>query len=386
MIGATSNPERSPTMAFKSLLREPLKTFKPYVAGKPIEEVRREYGLTGRIAKLASNENPLGASPMAVEAMHRAVEQVGLYADDHAYYYRRKVAERYGVDIDNVFAAAGSVEILELAGIAFLNEGDEVIASAGTFPIYYLVTKKAGATLRMVPMTDGGYRYDIDAMIEAINDKTKIIFLANPTNPTGTWFTGEEFDRLMAAVPEDVLVIYDAAYTGFYDEKGMPDPLRYFREGRRVMLSRTFSKAQGLAGIRAGYGVGPADIVAGLMTCRFPFNINLVAQEGAMAAMDDDGFVRRSREHNDAEIAFLLEGLQGLPVTIPPTRTNFILIDTKKDAVWLFTELQKKGIIVRPMGGNGFPGAIRVSTGLREDNERFVAEFRRLIQLDEGWR
>jgi len=373
-------------MAFKSLLREPLKTFKPYVAGKPIEEVRREFGLTGRIAKLASNENPLGASPKAVEAMHQAVDRVWLYADDHAYYYRRKIAQHYGMDIENVFAAAGSVEILELAGIAFLNEGDEVVTSAGTFAIYYLVTRKAGATLHMVPMTDGGYRYDIDGIIRAVNDRTKIIFLANPTNPTGTWFTGEEFDRLMAAVPEDVLVIYDAAYTGFYDEQGMPDPLRHLREGRRVMLSRTFSKAQGLAGIRAGYGVGPADIVAGLMTCRFPFNINLVAQEGAMAAMDDDDFVRRSREHNDAELAFLLAGFEGLPVTIPPSRTNFILIDTKKDAAWLFTELQKTGIIVRPMGGNGFPGAIRVSPGLREDNERFVAEFRRLIELDSGWR
>jgi len=373
-------------MAFKSLLREQLKSFKPYVAGKPIEEVRREHGLTGRIAKLASNENPLGTSPLAVEAMHRAVDQVGLYADDHAYYYRKKIAERHGVDLENVFAAAGSVELLELAAIAFLNEGDEVVTSAGTFPIYYLVTKKAGATLRMVPMTDGGYRYDLDAIARAVNDRTKIIFLANPTNPTGTWFTGEEFDRLVAAVPEDVLIVYDAAYQGFYDEEGMPDPLRHFREGRRVMLSRTFSKAQGLAGIRAGYGVGPADIVAGLMTCRFPFNINLVAQEGAMAAMDDEAFVRRSREHNDAELAFLLENLAGLPVTIPPTRTNFLLIDTKKDAAWLFTELQKRGIIVRPMGGNGFPGAIRVSTGLREDNERFVAEFLRLLELDEGWR
>lgn len=372
-------------MAPKSLLREPLKSFKPYVAGKPIEEVRREYGLTGRIAKLASNENPLGVSPKALDAMRKAVEKVGLYADDHSYYFRQKVAARYDVSIENVFAASGSVEVLELAGIAFLEDGDEVITSAGSFAIYYLTTMKAGAKLKMIPMTDGGYRYDMDGIIAAITEKTKIIFLANPNNPTGTWFTGEEFDRLMAAVPEDVLVIYDAAYTGYYDEAGMPDPIPYFRQGRRVMLLRTFSKAQGLAGIRAGYGVGPADIVAGLMTCRFPFNVNLVAQEAAMAAMDDDEHVRRSREHNDVELAFIREGLAGLDVTIPPSRTNFFLIDTKKEAAWLFTELQKVGIIVRPMGGNGFPGAVRVSPGLREDNERFVSHFCRLIEADEGW-
>jgi histidinol-phosphate aminotransferase len=372
-------------MAPKSLLREPLKTFKPYVAGKPIEEVRREYGLTGRIAKLASNENPLGTSPKALDAMHKAIEQVGLYPDDHSYYFRKKVAERYDVKIENIFAASGSVEVLELAGIAFLEEGDEVITSAGSFAIYYLTAMKAGAKLNMVPMTDGGYRYDIDGIINAITNKTKIIFLANPNNPTGTWFTDKEFDRLMAVVPEDVLVVYDSAYQGYFDEIGMPDPMTYMRAGRRVMLLRTFSKAQGLAGIRIGYGVGPEDIVAGLMTCRFPFNANLVAQAGAMAAMDDTEFVERSRKLNDEEIAYLLENLVDLPVTIPPSHTNFILIDTPKNATWLFTELQKIGVIVRPMGGNGFPGAIRVSTGLREDDERFVKHFRRLIESDEGW-
>ena len=364
----------------KNLLREPLRSFKPYVAGKPIEEVRRELGLTGRIAKLASNENPLGTSPKALDAMRKAIEEVSLYPDDNSYYLRQKVAATFQVGIDNVFAAAGSVEVLELAGIAFLNPGDGVVTSQRTFAIYALAAMKAGADLKMAPMTDGGFRYDLPAIAGLINEKTKLVFLANPTNPTGTWFTGKEFDAFMDRVPPDVLVVYDSAYEEYATVGDLPDPMRHFRAGRRLLYVRTLSKAYGLAGMRIGYGIGPADIIAGLMTCRFPFNANLVAQQGAMAAIDDHEFVQKSREFNAGEIAFLRASLQDLEVVIPPSQTNFILIDTKKDANWLFVELQKKGIIVRPMAGAGMPGAIRVSPGLREDNERFVKYLRELLQ------
>jgi len=367
-------------MPLKSLLREPLLKFKPYVAGKPIEEVRREYGLEGRIAKLASNENPLGTSPLALAAMRKAIEEVYLYPDDNAYYYRKKVAERYDVEIENVFAASGSVEVLELAGIAFIDPGDVILASEKTFAIYALVAQKFAATLRLSKMTDGGYRYDLKAMAELLDDKVKIVFLANPTNPTGTWFTKSEFDAFMAKVPEHTLVVYDSAYEEYTTTPDMPDPMAHYRAGRRIMLLRTFSKAVGLAGIRAGYAVGPADIIHGLMTCRFPFNINLVAQAAAMAAMDDREFIEKSREFNARELAFLREGLKGLPVTTPPSQTNFLFIDTQKDAQWLFAELQKIGVIVRPIGQK----AIRVNTGLREDNEKFLVHFKRLIESDGG--
>ncbi len=367
-------------MALKNLLRKPLLTFKPYVAGKPIEEVRREYGLTGRIAKLASNENPLGVSPMALEAMHKAIEDVWLYPDDSSYYFRNKIAEHYNVGIENVFAAAGSVEVIELAGIAFLNPEDNVVTSDRSFAIYYLAAMKAGADLRMAPMKDGGYKYDLEAMADLIDENTKIVFLANPTNPTGTWFDRFEFDEFMKKVPEDVLVVYDSAYEEFITTDNLPDPMAYYNEGRRILLSRTFSKAYGLAGMRIGYAVAPKDIIDGLMTCRFPFNANLVAQAGAMAAMDDSEFVEQSRKQNAAELNYLRESLEDLPVVMPPSQTNFILIDTKKDSVWLFKELQKVGVIIRPQAGGGMPNAIRVNTGLREDNERFVEHFRRLIK------
>lgn len=372
-------------MPLKNILREPLRAFKPYVTGKPIDEVRREYGLTGRIAKLASNENPLGTSPMALEAMHRAVEEVYLYPDDSSYYFRKKVAERYGVAFENVFSASGSVEVIELAGIAFLYPGDVVLTSEKTFAIYYLTTIKFGGVLKLSPMTDGGYRYDLEKMAELIDDKTKIIFLANPTNPTGAWFKSDEFDIFMKKVPEDVLVIYDSAYEEFITVDDMPDPMKHFHDGRRIVLLRTFSKAYGLAGIRIGYAVGPRDIIHGLMTCRFPFNANLVAQAAAIAAMDDVEFTRKSREFNTEELEFMRSGLKDLPVIAPPSQTNFLLIDTEKDARWLFEELQKIGVIVRPMDGYKMPRAIRVNTGLREDNEKFLRHFRRLILSEDGY-
>ncbi len=371
-------------MTDKTLLRPPLLSFKPYVAGKPIEEVRREHGLRGRIAKLASNENPLGTSPLALEAMRKAIDEVYLYPDDAAFYFRNKVAERYSVGLDNVFAASGSVEVIELAAIAFLNSTDAVVTSERTFAIYTLATRKAGAEARVAPMTDGGYRYDLTEILRMIDDKVKIVFLANPTNPTGTWFTRDEFDAFMAKVPKHVLVVYDAAYEEYATIDEMPDPMAYFRQGRRILYLRTFSKAYGLAGARIGYAIGPKDVVHGLMTCRFPFNTNLIAQAGAMAAMDDAEFVERSRQYNRVELDFLREGLKDLPVTVPPSQTNFLLIDTEKDASWMFIELQKRSIIVRPMGGYALPGAIRVSPGTREDNEAFVHHFKELIQSPEG--
>ena len=371
-------------MPEKQLLRKPLLAFKPYVAGKPIEEVRRELGLKGRIAKMASNENPLGTSPLALEAMRRAIEEVSLYPDDHAYYYRRKVAQRYGVEIDNVFAASGSVEVLEYAAIAFLDPGDAVVTSRRTFAIYALATAKTGAELRMSQMTDGGYRYDLVEMAKLIDGRVKIIFLANPTNPTGTWFTRDEFDVFMTKVPPDVLVLYDSAYEEYITVDDMPRPMDHFRAGRRLLYARTFSKAHGLAGIRIGFAIGPKDIIHGLMSVRFPFNTNLVAQAAAMAAMDDDAFARRSREFNRTEIAFIRDALRDLPVVVPPSQANFVLVDTRKDARWLFVELQKRGIIVRPMAEAGMPGAFRVSPGVREDNENFVRHLRELVLSSEG--
>ncbi len=366
-------------MSPKNLLRKPLLAFKPYVAGRPIEEVRREYKLEGRIAKLASNENPLGTSPKALEAMHKAVEGVNIYPDDSSYYFRNKVAEKYGIDWEQVFPASGSVEAIELCAQAFLNPGDITLTSERTFATYYLVAMKSDAVQRIVPMIDGGFRYDMEALAEQLDENVKIVFLANPTNPTGTWFTSDEFDTFMDKVHPDTLVVYDSAYDEFVTTDDMPDPWKHLKAGKRILILRTFSKAFGLAGVRGGYAAGPKDIVSGLMMARTSFNMNLVSQAGCMAAIDDDEFVAKTHEHTIKELEFLREGLKDLPVTVPPSQTNFLLIDTEKDAKWLFEELQKRAIIIRPMGGYGMPKAIRVNVGLHEDNVRFLAEFKELI-------
>ncbi len=367
-------------MALRNLLRNHLREFKPYVVGKPIEEVRRDFGLTGRVAKLASNENPLGPSPMAMEALKACLADTWLYPDDNSYYLREKLAGLYGVSMENTFAASGSVEVIELCAWACLDPGDSVVSSEKTFPIYSLAAAKANAVFKAAPMTDGGYRYDLEAMADLIDERTKIIYLANPTNPTGTWFTGDEFDAFMKKVPDHILVVYDAAYEEYITVRNMPDPMAHFRAGRRIAILRTLSKAFGLAGIRAGYAIAPKDVIHWLMVCRIPFNVNVPAQAAAIAALDDVGHVARSREHNSTELDFLRSGLEGLPVTIPPSQTNFLFIDTRISSQWIFRELQKVGVIVRPIGAT----ALRVSTGLREDNATFIDHFRRLILSGEG--
>ena len=365
-------------MSDRDYRRSPLRSFSPYVAGKPPEEVKRELGLEGPIAKLASNENPLGPSPKALEAIRGVLDRLHMYPHDNSYYFKQAAAEHHGVTDDMVFAAAGSVEVIELCGTCLLEEGDEVLTSERTFAIYYLATWKAGATLVTVPMADG-YTYDLDAMAAAITPRTKLIFLANPTNPTGTWFTAAQFDAFMEKVPEDVMVIYDAAYHPYCTTDDMPDPQAWLARGRDILVMYTFSKAHGLAGIRAGYAIGPARIVASINQGRFPFNMSIPSQAGAIAALGDDEHIARSRAYNQRELDWLREQLGAFDVVVPPSQTNFLLIDTKADAKWLFIELQKKGVIVRPMGGYGMPWAIRVSPGTREENERFVTALRELI-------
>ncbi len=365
-------------MSDRDYRRPPLRSFSPYVAGKPPEEVKRELGLTGHVAKLASNENPLGPSPKAVEAIRGVLDKLHMYPYDNSYYFKRAAAKHHGVSEDMIFAAAGSVEVIELVGTCLMEEGDEILTSERTFAIYYLATWKAGAKLVTVPMSDG-YAYDLDALAAAITPRTKIVFLANPTNPTGTWFTAEQFEAFMAKVPQDVLVVYDAAYHPYATSGDMPAPLSYLERGRDILVLYTFSKAHGLAGIRAGYAVGPARVISAINQGRFPFNMNIPAQVGAIAALDDDEHIARSRSYNQRELAWLREQLNDLPVTIPPSQTNFLLIDTPKDAKWLFIELQKRSVIVRPMGGYGMPQAIRVSPGSRQENQAFVAAFRELI-------
>jgi histidinol-phosphate aminotransferase len=365
-------------MSNRDYRRPAMRPFKPYVAGKPIKEVQRELGVTGPIAKMASNENPLGPSPKALAAIRSALDKLHLYPFDDAFYFRQAVAQHHAVEIPMVFAASGSVEVIELCGTCLLEEEDEVLTSERTFAIYGLAAQKAGARLVTTACRDG-YAYDLEAMATAISPRTKIIFLANPTNPTGTWFSAAEFDWFMARVPDDVLVVYDEAYCYYTTVADMPDPWAHLRNGRDVLILRTFSKSHGLAGLRVGYAVGPARVIGYINLGRFPFNINLLAQVAGVAALQDAEHIEKSRAFNATELAFLRDSLDGLPVVIPPSQANFLLVDTRLDANRLFVDLQKMGVIVRPMGGYGMPGAIRVNPGTHEENIRFVEAFRKLL-------
>lgn len=359
-------------------LRTPLRDFKPYVVGKPIEEVRRDLGIQGRIAKLASNENPLGPSPKAVQAMKEAADQVSFYPEDGAYYFCKKLSEMHDIPMEQVIPAAGSVEILEYAALAWLEPDSEVVTSERSFAIYYLAPAKVGTTVKAAPMPDG-YTYDLDAMVELIGPKTRIVFLANPNNPTGTFIRKGAFDRFMEAVPEEVIVICDEAYTEFISAPDAPDALEWLKRGRNVIVLRTLSKAHGLAGMRIGYGFGPEWAMEDLNKVRFKFSVNRLAQAAGMAALDDEEFLARTRELTIRERDLIRERLADVPgLTIPESQTNFLLIDTQADGQKLFEELQKQGLIVRPMQGYGMPKAIRVSIGLPEDNLRFVEAFRDL--------
>ena len=352
--------------------------FKPYVAGKPIEEVERELGLAIPIAKLASNENPLGPSPKAIAAIREALPRLHLYPHDDSWYYRHAVAAHHGVAFEEVFGASGSVEVIELCAHVFLEAGDEFVTSENTFAIYTLATLKSGARQVLAPCRDR-YWYDLEAIRARITPRTKLVFLANPTNPTGTWFSRDEFDAFMAAIPEDILVVFDEAYHHYVTRDDLPDPWAWFRRGRDVLVLRTFSKSHGLAGLRVGYAVGPARIVSGLIQGRTAFNMSSLSQVAGIAALGDTDHVERSRAFNAREMAWMWEALRGLPVTVPPSQANFFLVDTPKDAQHLFLELQRCGVIVRPMGGYQMPNAIRVNVGLHEENERFVEGLRDLL-------
>ncbi len=366
-------------MSNRDYRKECMRDFKPYVVGKPIEELRRELGIEGEIAKLASNENPLGVSPKALEAVRSQIETINLYPDDNHYYFKKALEAKFGIAPQQVYCASGSVEIIEVIGSTFLEPEDEVVVSMHSFAMYAIAVKKAGAKLVQVPMKDK-YYFDLPAMAKAITKKTKVVFLANPNNPTGTWFTSDEFDAFMEQVPEDVLVVYDSAYREFITEPNLPNPRKWLDAGRDIIILHTFSKAYGLAGLRIGYGYGPERVMAQLGTGRTPFNVNSLAQAAAIAALDDDEFVARSREFTRKELDWMIEQLSDLPVEIPPTQGNFILIDTQRDSQELFLELQRRGIIVRPMGGYGFPNAIQVNVGRHDENERFVSALRELLK------
>jgi histidinol-phosphate aminotransferase len=347
-----------------------------YEPGKPVEELAREMGLNpSDIIKLASNENPLGPSPLALQAMRDTLERSHFYPDGGAWALRNAIAEKLGLERANVILGNGSNEIIEFIGHAFLKPGDEVVTAGHAFAVYSLMAQLFGAKTIEVP--DPSFTHDLDAMLAAITPRTRQVFIANPNNPTGTLVGQEAIDRFMALVPDHVLVIFDEAYYEFLDTP--PDVLRYVRENRNVVVMRTFSKIQGLANLRIGYGLAPARIAEVLQKTRQPFNANGIAQAGALAGLADEDHMRRTRELTHEGRAYLEAEFTAMGLTFVPSAANFVLVHVG-DGDAVFKTLLRRGLIVRAMRSYKLPAWIRVSVGTMEQNRAFIENLRALDQ------
>ena len=344
-------------------------TIQPYQGGKPIEEVQRELGIAD-IIKLASNENPLGPSPLAVQAIAERAAQVHLYPDGNAYYLKRDLAQHLEVSPEHLILGNGSNDVLQLIAEAYIAPGDEVIYAVGAFVVYSLVTKLCNATAIVVPMVND--THDLSAMAAAITDKTKVIFVANPNNPTGTMVTAAETAAFMAQVPADVLVVFDEAYYEYVARSDYPQTLPYVLEGRNFVITRTFSKIYGLAGLRIGYGIAPPPLVETLNRVRQPFNCNLVGQAAARAALKDTAHVKESQKSNAHGKAFLYKAFDNLGFHYIKTEGNFIMLHVEQLGADIADTLLKQGVIVRPMAGYGYPNSVRVTIGTQQENERLI--------------
>lgn len=347
----------------------------PYEPGKPIEETARELGLQPEdIIKLASNENPLGPSPKAKEAMQVEIERAHLYPDGGGYKLRKALAEKHGVAFENVVLGNGSNEIIELLCHSFLKPGASLIAAEHAFVVYKLMATLFGADYIEVP--DPGFVHDLDAMAAAITPETRLVFIANPNNPTGTLVGQEEIDRFVEALPDHVVAVFDEAYYEFLPEP--PDTIKHLQAGKNVVVMRTFSKAQGLSALRIGYGMAPAPIAGLLNRARQPFNANAIAQAAALASIQDEEHITATVENNAHGVKFFESAFAERGWEFVPSFANFVLVNVG-DGDQVFQSLLRKGVIVRAMRGYKLPGWVRISIGTPEQNQRCLEELDLLL-------
>ncbi|WP_431483837.1 histidinol-phosphate transaminase [Pseudomonas solani] len=356
---------------FLALAQPGVQKLSPYVPGKPVDELARELNLDpAGIVKLASNENPLGPSPKVLEAIRAELAELTRYPDGNGFELKRRLAERYDVQPDQVTLGNGSNDILELVGRAYLAPGLNAVFSEHAFAVYPIVTQAVGATAKVVPAREWGH--DLPAMLAAIDEQTRVVFVANPNNPTGTWFGPEALDGFLAKVPENVLVVLDEAYIEYASGDELPDGLDYLARYPNLLVSRTFSKAFGLAALRVGYGISSARVADVLNRVRQPFNVNSLALAAACAALADVDYLSESRRLNDAGMAQLEDGCRAMGLGWIPSRGNFIAIDFGRDTAGINKALLAAGVIVRPVAGYGMPNFLRVSIGLPQENQRFL--------------
>jgi histidinol-phosphate aminotransferase len=355
---------------------EYIRSLIPYAPGKPIEEVEREYGIEGSV-KLASNENPLGPSPKAVKALQERLQQLHLYPDGDCFYLRRALAAKLRVSPEQLIFGNGSNEIIELAVRTFMRPGDEAVMAHQAFVVYRLVVQAVGGCCKLVPLRD--FTHDLEAMARAITPRTRVLFLANPNNPTGTIYRKKEWERFLEGVTTEVLVIVDEAYFEYVAHPDYPESLVYHGANKAILTLRTFSKLYGLAGLRIGYGIGDKGMVDLMHRVRQPFNVNAAAQWAALAALEDHEHVKRTLEVNRQGMDYLREEMARMGLEQIPSQANFILVRVGNGQD-IFERLLRRGVIVRPMGGYDFPEYVRITVGNMKENGRFINELKDIIK------
>lgn len=358
---------------------EHIAAIKPYVPGKPIEELERELGIKNSV-KLASNENPLGASPAAIKAITDSLVNLHRYPDGGGYFLTRKIGEMLGVGHECVVLGNGSDDVIGMLTGALLGPGDEAVMACQSFLMYEIMVKARGAVPVYVPLK-ADLSIDLEAMLEKVNDKTRMVFITNPNNPTGAWIEKHVIDGFISRLPENVLVVMDEAYVEFVakDKRFTTASKEYIESGRLVSL-RTFSKAYGLAGLRIGYGVMSEELALVLHRIRQPFNASIPAQAGALAALGDVEFLEESVALVQSELEFLYSEIKKMGLTFHRSQANFFLIELGRDAYEVFNAMLKEGVIIRAMASYGFPTCIRVNAGTRSENERFIEALKKVLK------
>ena len=359
----------------KTLTRKGISDLKPYVPGKPIEDVKRELGLE-EVIKLASNETSVGPSPLAVEAVKKEAGNINLYPEATSRLLREKLANKLKIDKEMIIFGNGADDVIDLIGMAFINEGDEVITCETTFPAYRTAVKIMGGKLILVKLKD--FRFDLAEIVKRINEKTKMIFLCNPNNPTGTIVNKEAVDRFMKQIPDDIIVVFDEAYCDYVENKNYVNGLPFVSEGKNVIVVRTFSKIAGIAGVRVGYAIARQELISYLRRVVNPFTTNRLAQVAALASLDDEEHRKKVLNSNHEGKKYLYNELKKLELFYVLTETNFIFIDVKKDSETIFEKLLKIGVIIRPGKPYGCANFIRVTIGTAYENKKFIQAIREI--------
>ncbi len=362
----------------KELIPFHISQIEPYVPGLPIEEIKRKYGLK-KVVKLASNENPLGPSKLAVEAIRKSLNSIHRYPLDDGYYLRKALSEKLNFPMEQIILGSGSTDLIKMITRAFLDRDDKAIISETTFLMYRLAVCEVNGKSAIIKVPLKNYIYDLDSFLNSLTPQVKIIFIANPNNPTGTMIKKKELDNFISKIPDNIIIVLDEAYKEYITDPDFPDGTDYVKEGKKVIVLRTFSKIYGLAGLRVGYGISTEEVIDCLKRTKTPFNLPRISHDGALGALKDEEHVRRSVKLNTEQREFLFNELKKLGFEVIPSVTNFLMVKSPKPSKKFALELMKKGVIIRPLDAFEAPGYIRITVGTEEENMFFLEKLREIL-------